>query len=100
MRSVDQLAVYAGPKPLSFFCSHEPSKLLILAGIQRTKAMSAVLIRKMMAWVILAVILPSSLDRLINSVPDLARVIGYQSVGSEPQEPVCLIYAVDSPRVD
>lgn len=62
--------------------------------------MSAVLIWKMVAWVILAVILPSGLDRLINSFPDLAGVIGYQSVSSKPQKPARLIYAVDNPGVD
>jgi hypothetical protein len=52
---VHKSAVDASPKPLSSLGSHVLAKIQILAGIERAKAVGAILIREMMTRIVFAI---------------------------------------------
>ena len=54
IRQMNELAVDTAPEPLPPLRSHEPAQLLVLAWIQRTEAMGAILALEM-AGIVFAV---------------------------------------------
>lgn len=86
-RFVNELAVDAGPDPLSSAGPNEPAQILIPAGIERAEAVGTVLILEMMTWIILAVALSSGLQWRIGHFANETGIIGNQAIRAEAKQP-------------
>jgi len=78
-----ELAVDAAPDPLAPFGSYELAKIRVLAGIERTEAVSTFLAREVVAGIVFAIAFASRLYWLLGDFSDLAGIIGHQAISTK-----------------
>ncbi len=74
-RSVNQLAVDAGPDPFSSLSLDEPAQFPIFAGVERAETISAILVLEVMARIELTIAASGLLDGLICDSPHKPWII-------------------------